>query len=54
MGQGDLREFLDRFAKHLGLVVLPRRRGLLWRIADPGVLLESCSSSLRDFGSSLA
>lgn len=36
MGQGDLREFLDRFAKHLGLVVLPRRRGLLWRIADPG------------------
>ena len=41
MGQGDLREFLDRFAKHLGLVVLPRSRelkideGLLWRIADP-------------------
>ena len=41
MGQEDLREFLDRFAKHLGLVVLPRSRklgideGLLWRIADP-------------------
>ena len=41
MGQGDLREFLDRFAKHLDLVVFPRSRelrideDLLWRIADP-------------------